>query len=800
MIENGWNAIDLHMHTFVGIDGRGEKDTVCFTYQIFEEKIRNHELKLIAPLGHNKIDLVNLLLCKYICKINGCNVLPSVELDLKVETIDDLHCVFIFNENLMKMMKFGEYIEKKVNEGKLKKYIRFDSDNIVEILNMYDVIMIPHGDKDRGYFQNATEENIKDALVKVKEGFIHAFDSFGVSKWKLEKVKSFIESKEYKDRVDDFKGVMFSDVHDWNEYDERFHNFYMNAEPTYRGLLHSISGAENRFSVKKYIPKKSNYISKVVLTGTYSRKKIESTTLYLSPGYNCIIGNSGSGKSLLIHLIKKALNCGDFIQKDDYKDYSLTKVELYDENCRLITPNKLFIQTGDSLFKWIIGDDINNEAATSFAKKIKNDYVPRHLLNTRIDEFKNNVNIFVKSLKRSEKLREDIIDSFLKLSQNTIQYNKLKETKTFEIGKIDYVEKKYESITDESFDTDNISLSQIEEHLSGYDGKYKTIFTEYLNKLKEIYNLIHLDINSTKADINVMQKKYNLVTDILKNINKGISTNSKTKSDLASSIPQLVTSLSSNILELYKNNVKIENQDLRFDDSNLKKINTKLNRRDVSIEEIFDNSQVKKYDYKSELLFKLFGKKSGLHSRKSNYDLTNSNECKELIILYYKSNIFDGDEILWKDNSTIETKSIIMFDGQNVEELNPGSIAKKNVEMYFEDEIQKNNPPIVVFDQIENDVDKTFISTTIRDEIQKTKDKAQLLIITHDPIVAVNADPTNYIECRKEKGKIIYRNFCPESNERDELQTIADIVDGSKNVIRKRYQIYERENDYGNKN
>ncbi len=800
MIENGWNAIDLHMHTFVGIDGRGEKDTVYFTYQIFEEKIRNHELKLIAPLGHNKIDLVNLLLCQYLCKINGCNVLPSVELDLKVETIDDLHCIFIFNENLIKMMKLEEYILEKVNEGKLKKYIRFDSDNIVEILNTYDVIMIPHGDKDRGYFQDANEENIKSALVKVKEGFIHAFDSFGVSKWKLEKVKSFIESKEYKELVDDFKGVMFSDVHNWNEYDQRFHNFYMNAEPTYRGLLHSISGAENRFSIKSFIPQKSNYISKVVLTGTNSRKRIESTTLYLSPGYNCIIGNSGSGKSLLIHLIKKALNCGDFNQKDDYKDYSLTKVELYDENSRLIAPNKLSIQTGDSLFKWIIGDDINNEAATLFAQKIKKDYVPRCLLNTRIDEFKNNVNIFVKLLKRSKKLKGDIIESFIKLTQNTIQYNKLKETKTFDIGKIDSVEKKYESITDELFNTDNISLNQIEEHLSGYDGKYKTKFNERINKLKEIYNLIHLDINSTKADIDVMQKKYNLVTDTLKNINKGISTNSKTKSDLESSIPKLVTSLSSNILELYKNNAKIENQDLRFDDSNLKKINTKLNERNVSIEEIFDNSQVKKYDYKSELLFKLFGKKGGLRSRKLNYDLTNSKECKELITLYYKSNIFDGDEISWKDNSTIVTKSIIMFDGQNVEELNPGSIAKKNVEMYFEDEIQKNNPSIVVFDQIENDVDKTFISTTIRDEIQKTKDKAQLLIITHDPIVAVNADPTNYIECRKEKGKIIYRNFCPESNERDELQTIADIVDGSKNVIRKRYQIYERENDYGNKN
>ena len=176
------------------------------------------------------------MLCKYICKINKCNALPSVELDLKVENIDDLHCVLIFNEDLKKMFEFSNFVDKKVNEGKDKKIVRFDSDDIVNILRLYDVIIIPHGDKDRGYFQNATEENIKSALVKVKEGFIHAFDSFGVSKWKLEKVKSFINTKEYKELVDEFKGLMFSDVHNRNEYDNRFHDFYMNAEPTFRGV------------------------------------------------------------------------------------------------------------------------------------------------------------------------------------------------------------------------------------------------------------------------------------------------------------------------------------------------------------------------------------------------------------------------------------------------------------------------------------------------------------------------------------------------------------------------------------
>lgn len=799
-IEQGWNAVDLHMHTFIGIDGKGKKDNVNFTYCLFEEKIRKHNLKLIAPLGHNKIDLVNLLLSKYICKINNCNALPSVELDLKVENIDDLHCVLIFNEDLQKMFKFSNFVEEKVNEGEHKKCVRFNSDDVVDILRLYDVIIIPHGDKDRGYFQNATEENIKSALVKVKEGFIHAFDSFGVSKWKLEKVKSFINTKEYKELVDEFKGLMFSDVHNWNEYDNRFHDFYMNAEPTFRGLLHSISGAENRFNVRKYIPKKSNYISKIVLTGTNNRKRVESTTLYLSPGYNCIIGNSGSGKSLLIHLINKALGNINVAQNNNYSDYSSTKVELYDENSNLITPNQLLMLTGDSLFKWIIGEDVSNETVTTFAKRIKKDYVPRSLLDSRIDKFKIDVSNFVDLLKKRDSLLKENNDLFLKLKQFVNQYKKLKGTKTFDIGKFNNVETKYEFITDDIFSKGNKSLDIIGEQINSYAGEYKNDFVKKMQELKKVYRLIQLDINYTKSQIILMQKKYDLVCKIMMAINEGISRNSKTKNDLERELPNLILKLSTNILDLYKVNLQIEKQEVRFDISGVKKIKTCLSNRNVSIEEHFDESQVKKYEYKSEIIFKLYGKKGGLLSRKTYYDLTNSIECKELIKLYYKCKVFEQKEIAWKDNSNLQTKSIILFDDQNIEELNPGTIAKKNVEMYFEDEIQKRNPQIVVFDQIGNDVDKTFISTTIKNEIQKTKDIAQLLIVTHDPIVAVNADPTNYIECKKEKGKISYRSFFPEANNRDELKTIADIVDGSKNVIRKRYQIYERENDYGNKN
>ena len=82
--------------------------------------------------------------------------------------------------------------------------------------------------------------------------------------------------------------------------------------------------------------------------------------------------------------------------------------------------------------------------------------------------------------------------------------------------------------------------------------------------------------------------------------------------------------------------------------------------------------------------------------------------------------------------------------------------------------------------------------------IENTKGNVQLIVVTHDPIVAVNADPNNYIESKKHGDIIEYRNFVAESSIRDELDTIARTVDGSKDVIRGRYEIYEGDKNYGN--
>lgn len=113
MENKEWNLIDLHIHSFAGVDRKGKKDNVVFSYLDFAKIFKNHSLKLISTLGHNKFDLSNYLLCKYISNIYGCNDLPGVELDTNIDDKNELHIVCIFDGKLQKLMNFANIINSK---------------------------------------------------------------------------------------------------------------------------------------------------------------------------------------------------------------------------------------------------------------------------------------------------------------------------------------------------------------------------------------------------------------------------------------------------------------------------------------------------------------------------------------------------------------------------------------------------------------------------------------------------------------------------------------------------------------
>ena len=230
---------------------------------------------------------------------------------------------------------------------------------------------------------------------------------------------------------------------------------------------------------------------------------------------------------------------------------------------------------------------------------------------------------------------------------------------------------------------------------------------------------------------------------------------------------------------------------------NKEKINSEkeINKNVIVIESL-PNEILTNVNERENELFNTNRKKTKLEKYKS-YNLTIKKDAKELIDKYIEMGIIKPDKDALSEELKLNIQ--IKFDGQDIKTMNPGNIAKKYIELYFEEQIKNGKNNVVIFDQIENDVDKEFINEVIKKLIGETKGHVQLIVVTHDPIVAVNADPNNYIESIKdEKNRFKYRNFVAESYENDELKTIACNVDGSKDVIKGRYEIYEGEKIYGN--
>ena len=791
---NDWNVIDLHIHTVSGYTRDKSRDEVNFSYIDFYNVISKYNIKLMAITNHNYIDMVNYILLRHLSKINNTNILLGVELDSNLSMGTHIHIACIFNDIFDLNFSAYQSINEKTSQKMIDdEEIYYTDEELIQILKKYDVIMIPHGDKDKGMFKDAGPEQIDEALKKIREGFIRIFDS--PSNWKLERIKSYLESIN-ESNLDIFGGVLFSDNRDWKNYDKKFKDFCMNAEPTFKGLLHSTTNPVRRFKQRKNITQNNNYISKIKIRGS-STSKIKPVDINLSSGYNCIIGKSGTGKSLLLHLIRKQLDRN----YDDNENYSFANdisVVLYNENNDILSVDNINIGIGEKLFDKIIAAASTNDAEDYYKiiHLLSKDYVEKEKFNLFKPEYNNEIK---KYCLLTENIDNDKIELVTKLNtygSNILKLISLKDIKTFEVKEIENKhERKYTVDDYNSFNNYSNYMNQLKTNIDLYKGKYLSKLNDLYKEMNKYLFVSTLDIKNEILNYQMKCKKIDIVNKNIRLINANKSKQAETKSQIISSIPVDRKEIISLVLNIYKNKKIKDSMDLsinKYEYNSEKNINEKEN---IVVKEYLDEKLITEVNEKNNEIFNTYGKKGELNSNNT-YNLKDKRQSRKLLDTYIKKGVISSQRDALSEKLDIIVE--VLFDGQDVKKLNPGSIAKKYIELYFDEQVNSGDKNVVLFDQIENDVDKDFINNVIRNLIEDTKGKVQVIIVTHDPIVAVNADPNNYIESKKNGDIIEYRNFVAESSYADELETIACTVDGSKDVIRGRYEIYEGDKNYGN--
>ena len=101
---------------------------------------------------------------------------------------------------------------------------------------------------------------------------------------------------------------------------------------------------------------------------------------------------------------------------------------------------------------------------------------------------------------------------------------------------------------------------------------------------------------------------------------------------------------------------------------------------------------------------------------------------------------------------------------------------------------------VLMIDQPEDNISNNRIASKLLQYLNKVRDKKQLILVTHNPLLVINLDADNVIHLKKMNDTITVTSGCLEDEDNNVLSLVAETLDGGKEMIKKRLRVYG-END-----
>lgn len=774
---------DLHIHTNQCPTSNGEfnkvykDDTIGFIDDLIKifDKEENQLLNMISFTDHNQISYE--VYEEYLKRKHKVKLLTGVEIDIIVsDTEPHKHIIVYFDVTELDEIK-GLSIElnKILRENReTTNYIKIN-DLLRELLNLgHNFLISPHAFKqDKRGIDNywATEKEVEENAKLYMDQFFCFWEAAGMSS--ITKGVKFLEDFEIDERI---SIIQFSDSNNFKEL-----NKYLKEPPQYFHSLPSFKGLALIANEKSRIRKTSSRISTDEYSNIIGKIKFQGKTINLSNELNSIIGGRGSGKSILLDSV--ALKIGEDIKNTKRQEFiSAFPIEIYNMNDTII----------DSSFNI----EYYNQAYVSdifssndFSIKLKEKF---HEGFNKIQEI---------SLEKIKASNNSTFQSYINLEKpgKTINLKGLTETypiidddglstKIYKKDKID-VNKSKAEINYE------YSLNNIEDRFD------KLIPSQILNNgpiqelkktLKYIvveesynYNVNHI---RTVTTMNQLIDNFHIIKDKKTEL-------SRKKSEHTSDIN---TSLKESSLE-YINRTRLVNGILKSTENfknkyaNFKEFHSNVDNRFIFSKELeietpmqyflrcLDNYWDDRY-LKSKNLKVNEGNIENLIEcfiRNPEDLMMPSKNLKDLIYtitsfdLTYKSH----NNIYYVDND----KNI-----QDITTLSPGS--QTNILMEYI--VYKDTDVPLLIDQPEDNVDNYTIYQHLTKWFKDLKPKRQVIVVTHDANIVINADSENVIIANQiSSNEFEYFNGALEYD--CIIDYAANILDGGKVAVQRRLSKYD---------
>lgn len=764
--------IDLHIHSCFSDykDGDIVKESKIENLDILINKLNENKISLCSVTDHNRFSYELYKTLKNKIAINDGilkNNLPGIEFDVILESNKPkCHIIAIFDDS--DDNKVSEIETKMFDIKKLEKadntYSLEEFEKIIRNIGI-NVILIVHQrqgiDNDSGNTDSLSNATSNPSEF-IKVGFIDSLE------YNYPRVEGIVKNS-LRDVGLSFPIITGSDCHEWECYPYHdkstkkvprdFTKF--KCLPTFKGLLMSITGFNTR--VNRTINDNKHYIKNI---------SINDVEYPLSNGINAIIGDNGSGKSLLAevlasdveHHYKKLIDKNNI--KIEYNDDSFQKNEI-----NYIKQGKIIEQVRDgNLF------EDNNDV---YFEKIST----KDVFSIQIKKYFDNICSYVsKNIKKYDLLNN--------LSKTTLTITPIDKNFYHPVLKTD--------IDLEDINTDKIRLDElnkiinslkleIEDNIEYYtekkvNEKLQNALVELEQSKKIISNIYETKKLNNKVRSIVKSKLINLKTD-LDSKRTSDETNRTRVIDLYDKFKKSIVECVSvqqakNVFPTFPK--KLDGFSVKeYKGYNFCKT-AKYNQLELN-DEFYDYCFNK--DYKTEASIKKINTKDEFSKALSNYSYTQLEDFKKAKI--------DGFINEYSKESTTISEISSSSDIGNT----PGEISL----VYYKFTIQEVDEDynVLIIDQPEDDINPNRIKTYLNKYLNSIKDIKQVILITHNPLLVVNLDVDNVIHLTKSNNTIEIRNGALEYENGDYsiLDLVKENLDGGYDAIERRLKAYGRDSD-----
>lgn len=833
-----WRIWDLHFHTPASYDYKNK----AVTNEEIIDILASNNVSVVAITDHHIIDVARIKQLQSLGVNKNITVLPGIEFCSELGGSESVHFIAIF----------PEYADIETIWTKLQGQCNLTAADIQEkgeericcefvktcnhIIDLGGIITIHAGKKSN------TIESIKNNLLvkqELKQNLLSTFrpildigkpeDEIGYKEHVFPEIKFSLPI------------ILCSDNHNINEYSTK-NKTWIKSDPTFDGLKQIIYEPEGRVRIQVDNPtfdiEKSPFTQIKIpqQTQVFSDDNdvfFAPTELPLNSSLVSIIGGRGTGKSVLINYLAAAF-CKN-PQSDKYNlktDIVISRRASINETAKEFkvsdNPNVPFMYIAQSQIKDLVQDK------TKFSKNIletigvSNDYsLPLDYVKKSedaINEYFRIIKIIntngTSAEEKEEQIRKEIKKYSEFIANITSEQNKTRlEGYKNKIGKLNTIQDYKNQL--QQF---NLSISKFEQDSNKQIADWNQRFNswkidipvidvqEQIKYIQEIFlpkfdaaaAKIQKDIDDTKnefkdykGDLSTLLSNVSGYQNQISELGKQLEIISQEKTKYHKVTTELFKNLGEEIrssVEAYSSLIEKQWESFKGKEGDKKKeLLDIILKEDLAVKVSINFNTTRMYNL---LLEKLDGRSYNEDKLKKLLRIETIDDFYDFICQRTANNVFNKEirddlrgrvlELFFKRYTAFISHNVdVTLNGKPINKLSYGQQGT----IYLRLQIAANlYSETIIYDQPEDDLDNSFITSELIAIFKKIKQYRQIIIVSHNANLVVNADSEQVIIAKNDDGILSYMSGALEDP--DINKAVCQILEGGKNAFEKREQKY----------